>query len=210
MQLFLFGSLLIGFFDVQAQTSTRFAVKLGLNSSIQSIELPPSERRTLPFEFHRRIGLEGAFGVEYFASSSLSIVTQIEYSQRGTGEIRKYASPYSYPYISSPLTYHRIDYISIPLIFRVTLTSRKPHPSLFVGPKIDFPIGYQNVLDNILMGVYNNLKRPSYELVLGIGIELFPATIIECRYDFDLGNTYYIDDYIVKSNTINISLGYLF
>lgn len=202
-KILIIASLLIGVPEVHAQPSTRFAVKLGINSSIQSIGLPASERRIFSYEFHRRIGLEGAFGIEYFALTYLSVATQIEYSQRGTGESRQPAYP------SSTIQYHRIEYISIPLIVRFTLTSRKPHPSLFIGPKIDFPIGYRGVSDDILSYVYDNLKRPSYGLFLGIGFEPFPASLMEFRYEYDLGNASTSEDYIVKSNALHISLAYL-
>ncbi len=198
------GFILAGTFGVHAQTSTRFAFKIGLNTSVQSIELPARELRTLPYEFHRRIGFEGAFGFEFFASSYISILAQFEYSQRGTGEE---APP---PYGNSIIKYHRVDYLSIPILMRMTLTTSKPHPSFLFGPRISLPIGYQNLADNVLRTVYDNLKRPSDEWCLGIGIEPFPATIMECRYDFNLDNAFQYEDYIVKGNTFNITLGYLF
>ncbi len=189
-------------FGVKAQTSTRFAVKIGLNSSIQSLDVRygPS-----PYDFFRKIGFAGAFGIEYFASAYLSAVAQIEYDERGTGVSRHWIYPFT------TTEYNRIEYISFPLLARITFTSRKPHPSLFLGPRIDFPIGYHGVSSNQLFNyIYDNLKRPSYGMSLGMGFELFPVTILECRYDFNLGYEYESGDYILRSNTFNISLGYLF
>jgi hypothetical protein len=190
-----------------AQILRSFGLKAAYTSANQSIN---SSSEGLD----RRPGVCAALFAEWLNNPRLSVVTQVEYSQRGTRNT--FLWPNNEP---APLRYvtvdNRLDYLSLLPLLKVTIPLPVVRPYLFGGPRFDFLLGFKSTLgwygyDDF----YNSFKKSAYGASVGLGVELasiLPVVlIIEGRYNADLANAYSSPSSNVRNNAYDIWLGVAF
>jgi hypothetical protein len=131
-------------------------------------------------------GYNLAVYAEWYDLDYLSIMTQLEYSQRGNQSSDPW-DPSSYP----PM-HNRVSYLSLPIFAKVTPINTLVRPYLLIGPRIDYLVGKE--IEDIGLGVvYNHLKTWVLGYSIGVGLEshnLFGVNIsLEARYNRDITNS---------------------
>lgn len=193
-------------FSVQTQIINNSGVKLGLISS----DLSYNNFQTTP-ETERKLGFVGGAFVEWFNNPIFSMITQIEYVQKGysyeivvTGE----GGPES---LGTKTYNNNLDYLSIPVYAKGKITFSSLMPYVFAGAKVDFLLGYSTEFDST---IFSKFKNTTFGGVIGIGVQpmlnipLNP--FLEFRYDFDFTNSYDENGMTIKNNAFVILLGVTF
>jgi hypothetical protein len=176
--------ILFSVMPVTGQQPRHFGVKVALTSATHDLEFANG----VSFDGQRRVGFNvGAF-VEWFDHPFFSLVSQIEYAQRGMGfpvvEVDSMGNP-----LRELTFFSRLDYLSFPLLakFRYPIGSLTPY--LLVGPRLDILLSYQSD-GNLFNSLYRGFSTTSVGGSAGIGVEVskvFPTDIIaEVRYNRDL------------------------
>ena len=204
--LFLIFTVISISFSVQAQIINNYGVKLGLISS----DLSYNNFQTTP-ETERKLGFIGGAFVEWFNNPIFSMITQIEYAQKG----------YSYEIVVTgeggpePLgtkTYNNnLDYLLIPVYAKAKITLSSLIPYVFAGTRVDFLLGYSTEFDST---IFSKFKNTAFGGVLGLGIEPLLGIplnpFLEFRYDFDFTNSYDENGMTIKNNAFVILIGVTF
>ena len=191
--------------QTNAQVLRTYGAKFGITSSDEvrdySTFTPTTKRRT---------GFNFGVYAEWFDLPIISIVTQLEYSQRGFGDNFLYTDETG-PQSGKILTlYDRLDYLSVPLLAKFSTTFAPIKPYALLGPRFDILIGRKADIpgEDIL---YDNFKKPVLGGTVGIGAELnsgLPVTLsLEARYNFDLMDSYSNPNLSVQNNTFDLWIG---
>jgi hypothetical protein len=163
--------------------------------------------------WERRNGVGIAVAFEWIDLSVLSIITQLEYAQRGVASEFAITSQSSPEIIGYTRKSGHVAYLSIPILFKVSPFSGNISPYLIAGGHVDFMLGHRSD-DNILDPVYDKFSKTNHGLSFGVGAALstlmiFPI-VCEVRYDFDLKNSYQTESLTVRNNSITVWLGVAF
>jgi Outer membrane protein beta-barrel domain len=189
-----------------AQLIKSYGLKLASTSASQNLEYstPPwgwwSGSKTTP-----KPGFNIALFAEWFNVPFFSVVSQIEYAQRGAH--LEYAVPGG-----RWSTDGRVDYLSVPLLAKVTVPMGPASPYLLAGPRADFLVGYQDVeIQPNTNPLYSNFKKAILGGSIGLGVEtgsLLPVALLaELRYNVDFFDSYNKDNLKVRNNAIDVWLG---
>lgn len=153
-----------------------------------------------------RAGLDFGVFIEWFSLPHLSALTEVHYTQKGM--VEEVPRTDEFGHSISPLKLdNRVDYLSIPVLAKVTFETRPVSPYLFVGPRLDIFLGYESELSG---EVYDDFKRTNMGGDLGIGVETSTEPLkmlLEFRYSPDLNNAYETDLLKVKNNSFEILFG---
>ena len=177
-----------------AQLLRRYGFKVAVTSADQSYE----NQFAPHLQTKRRIGFNfGAF-IEWLNLPVLSVLTQVEYAQKGMGLDFVITDADPTP-ISVTTLYSRLDYLSIPILAKLRLQSQTVSPYFLLGPRADFLLGFKSDED-IFKSVYDEFNRTGFGGTAGIGLEterFLPVPCqVEFRYNFDLKDSF--DNTIVK------------
>lgn len=193
-------------FSVQAQIINNYGVKLGLISSDLSYNNFPTTVET-----ERKLGFVGGAFVEWFNNPIFSVITQIEYAQKGSSyEIVMTGEGGPEP-IGTKTYSNKLDYLSIPIYAKFKIPSIIISPYLFAGARVDFLLSYSTEFDST---IFSKFKNTTFGGVIGIGVQpmlnipLNP--FLEFRYDFDFTNSYDENGMTIKNNAFVILLGVTF
>lgn len=197
-----FLTVVISYTCVNAQLIKQYGLKAALTTASQSFEhssgiyLIGLEGKSL-----RRTGFNIAFFIEWIDSSFFSIISQIEYTQRGRGWGPELIILDPGPIFKRDQNeYFRLDYISIPILIKIPIPISKYKPFFILGPRFDYFLGYASDDNNLYVDdIYNGFKKIIYGGSFGIGFDfefIMPLTI-EFRRNID-----FIDSY--KNNFLNI------
>ena len=152
-------------------------------------------------------GLNVAAFAEWFKFPSLSIITQLEYDQRGARY--QYVNPNVVGYSS---TEGSLDYLSLPIMGKFKPISGLLQPYLIAGPRIDYLVSYRDLqIEPESPAVYANFKRWMLGWSTGAGVQaksILPVDIsAEIRHDTDFANSY--DDGVMRisNKALHIWLG---
>ena len=170
----------------QAQTPHVWALRAGVNSSTFNFPV---------FDLHNRIGINLAISHQVIRSQVFSLDVEIEYAQRGYSNEQIETDGSGEP-LGTIKAVTRLDYISIPLLLRISAPlSKTVQPYIFTGPSYDFRINRKNgVWDFSSSSFEDNLsdqfRKSCFSLTTGIGVEI-PSTFakvirIEIRHSFSL------------------------
>jgi hypothetical protein len=193
-------------FSVQAQIINNYGVKLSIISSDLSYNNFPTTLET-----ERKLGFIGGAFVEWFNNPIFSMITQIEYAQKGssyeivvTGE--------SDPTPIGTKTYNNnLYYISLPVYVKAKITFSSLIPYLFAGARVDFLLSYSTEFDSL---IFSKFKNTAFGGVLGFGIEpLLDIPLnpfLEFRYDIDFTNSYDQNGMTIKNNAFDVLIGITF
>lgn len=151
-----------------------------------------------------RLGMNiGAFA-EFINIPVLSIVTEINYIQKGFKSAylqidKDYKGPDSWNL--------RIDYLNISLLAKAKINLGIVKPYLFAGPRIDYEL---NKSSNISNNVYYDFEKYLVGLKVGIGAELEILQIKllgELLYDFGFGDLNKKQNVEVKVSSYDFRIG---
>ena len=186
--------------QTEAQIIREYGFKLAFTSADQQ-----RDRGSFVAQTNRRNGINLAAYAEWLNLPFVSIITQIEYAQRGAG------SPYFR--IDAPgsfISYDRFDYLSVPLLLKVAIPGRAMTPYVCGGPRVDFLLGHKSDMD-FYPNYYDNFKKSVLGVSAGCGVELTSlvpvALLIEARYNFDLADSYNTQDLTIRNNSVDLWLG---
>ena len=163
----------------------------------------------LTLDTKKRTGINVGAYVEWLDIPSFSLITQIEYCQRGTGI--EFAQTGNDPTVIGYFTYYsRLDYVSVPVFLKLSLPTELVSPYILAGPRIDFLLGYeaQNGINSI---VYQDFKKTVVGGSFALGIEsasLLPIHVMaETRFNVDLMDSYTSENLSVRNTSFDIWLG---
>lgn len=186
----------------QAQLIRAFGFKVGISFAKHDLE-----GFILPEEIiRRRTGVTGGLFVEWLNLPVLSLVTQIEYSRRGTGiEITRtdsHGNPAGIFRINS-----RLDYLSLPVFVKLSESSTAISPYLMGGIRFDYLFDHSQFLEDI----YNQFRKGAVGGIVAIGIapklSSFFQPLFELRYDLDFTNSFSRKGFEARNNVVNLTLG---
>jgi hypothetical protein len=161
-------------------------------------------------DFERRTGVNAAVFLEWFDGAPFSLVTQLEYAQRGMRLKFAQIGQTGPEIIGYFYQYNRIDYLSLPIVAKLSLPYQTISPYAIAGLRLDFMLGYKSD-GNSFNSVYDGFAKTIYGATFGAGAELkvfqgFPV-VLEARYNLDLKNSYKTQYLQVKNNSIDVWLG---
>lgn len=195
--------------ESNAQLLKNYGLKMAVTSAGQKYDLTLVPR----LETKRRVGFNvGAFA-EWLDAPMFSILTQVEYAQRGIGQVFVVTGPNGPDPIGTKTLYSRLDYLSVPVLAKLTLHSGLFSPYIMAGPRADFFLGYTSD-ENASNSVYDKFKKTSFGGSAGVGVQItsiLPVTLLaEGRYNFDFADSYQTDLLKIRNNAFDFWLGIAF
>ncbi len=196
-----------------AQSLKDVGAKLAFTSAGQSFGYPSSITILgLQGQQLRRSGFCAALFAEWSVQQSFSVLTQVEYDQRGMGLGPELDLIDPGPSFYRPGdTYCRVDYLSVPVLAKFEIPFLSINPYLLAGPRVDFFLGHgAHPQDLNVDFVYNHFKKVTWGGSFGIGFRLpFASPVplaIEARENLDFMNSYQ-DQYLkVRNNAFDLWL----
>lgn len=189
-----------------AQLIESYGAKVAYTSSSQEFDYPTSPVGWWTgIKTSARSGFNVAAFAEWFNLPIFSIESQIEYAERGAH--LEYVVPGG-----TKSTAGRLDYISVPLLAKVSLPIGASSSYLLAGPRADFLIDYQEVeIQPDMNPFYGDFKKAMLGGSIGVGIQsgslLSVAPLLEFRYNVDFFDSYNKDDLKVRNDAVDIWLG---
>jgi len=181
-----------------AQLLRSLGAKVAVTSASQKFDYAYSPFPGFRQDKKRRTGVNAAIFAEWLNTPFISIVTQLEYAQRGFTET--IAPVASSPGIAVMDTRdNRVDYLSLPILLKASLSLGVFSPYVIVGPRLDKYLGYH---DNFIVpnSINEEFTKTLWGGSAGIGLELrtlLPVSLsIEFRYNADFADSY--KDYLLR------------
>jgi Outer membrane protein beta-barrel domain len=178
--------------SVQAQLIKGYGAKAGANSSKATFSYFQSD---FQYETERRTGVHAAFFLEWGKSSLISLITQVEYAQRGFVEEQMIISEISPEPLGVVRANTRLDYISLPLMIKLQYPRLVAGPYLVFGPKVDWLVHHvagkfefpRATFESSLYKVFAD-RAVSGTVGLGFAADklLHLPVLLEARYNFVL------------------------
>ena len=150
-----------------------------------------------------------ALFVEWLNVPVFTLLTQLEYSQRGMATEGTVAD--RGPEYGKTITlYNRIDYISVPIFAKIRFQTEAATPYLLIGPRIDFLLHKDSDL-NAYQTIDDRLKKTILGASVGVGIQIISLSSIngsvELRYNLDLQDSYSTDLLTIHNNAFDLWFG---
>jgi len=203
-------------FSLQAQLLKGYGPKIGMNSSNTTVALV----KTAYVVTDRRIGINAAFFLEWGRSSVISLVTQVEYSQRGFKEKQFVTGENSPEPIDVVYATTRLDYISLPILLKLQYPSLAAGPYLLLGPRADFLVhrepGKYEFAGGVFQiigesGLHKAFDDQAFGGTVGLGFvpdKLLPLPLlVEARYNFDFTDNSKLPVLRGRNNSFDVWLG---
>ncbi len=183
-------------------------VKLAVTSSDLIYHIQDSE----DLSFKRRTGFcIGAFA-EWFEHSPITLLTQVEYAQKGMGMDIAYTNA-SGDLVQRTTEYSRLDYLSIPLLGKAMLPAGSMSPYLLAGPRVDFFLGYGEDQTEFPV-LFDRFKKTVLGGTFGAGIQfdglLSIPIVLEARYNLDFTDSFEGEVVKVHNSAFDLWLGVAF
>lgn len=158
------------------------------------------------FDTKNRTGSDIGVYLEWLDIPYFGLLTEVHYVQKGMVEENPRKDEFGHP--MSPVRHsNRVDYISIPILAKVTLRTGRVRPYFVLGPRVDFLLGYES---RILKDIYDGFEDTNLGGTIGIGVERKTKSLnmlFELRYSPDFSNAYKTDLLKVKNNSFEILFG---
>jgi hypothetical protein len=192
------------------QGHSQFLKNYGLKAAVTSADQKYDLTLWPALETKSRVGFAvGVFG-EWFDNPVFSVITQVEYAQKGMGQEFVMTGPYGPEPIGVKTLYSRLDYLSVPVLGKLRLPSESLAPYIVAGPRVDFLLGYKSDEDEF-NSVYDKFKKTSWGGTVGVGIQLdslLPVSVLaEGRYNFDFADSYKTNFLKVRNTAFDFWLG---
>jgi hypothetical protein len=185
-----------------AQTLRGYGAKAGVVIANQDFDY------TFGFDFDtkNRAGLDVAVYLEWLDIPFFSVLTEAHYIQKGMVNENPRTDEFGHP--MSPLEHgNRVDYVSIPILAKVTFGTGPFRPYFVLGPRIDLFLGYES---RILKHVYDEFTDTNLGGTVGMGVERKTnrlKMLLELRYSPDFTDAFEKDVLKVKNNSFEILFG---
>lgn len=194
--------ILFSFSCVQAQLVKSYGLKGGIVVANQDFNY------TQGFEADtkNRTGLDVGVFAEWLNHSYFSILTEVYYIQKGHADEDTRTDEFGNP--ASTIRHdNRLDYLSVPLLVKITLRTKHALPYLVIGPRFDYLLGYKSETSKEL---FDEIKNTGMGGTVGLGLESKSKPVkflLEFRYSPDFTNAYKTNLLKVKNNSFEILLG---
>jgi hypothetical protein len=205
--------------SVQAQVLNSVGVKGGINFSASAIKFGADDMPTSEMETQRRTGWQAALFAEWLKMSVVSIVTQVEYAQRGYAEELPVTGENSPEPVDVLNLKTRLDYVSVPILLKLQTSNAGIKPYALAGPRFDFLVnrkpdyyeGGQLDLEVALADFFND-RAVGGTVGLGMTGKAFSLPLlVEARYNFDFNDNADSNQFLeVKNNAFDVWLGFTF
>ncbi|MCK4233540.1 PorT family protein [candidate division WOR-3 bacterium] len=181
--------LLLFFSGIQAGFTVDWGIKAGICIADQDFDYTYD----IELDTKKRKGLDIGMYVDWVINSRLSLLTETHYIQKGMVDSIEQRDDQGNK-IGVIWYSNRVDYLSIPILSRISFGTENINPYLIFGPRFDILIGNQS---KPLESLYDEFKKFGIGGDFGIGIEsdiLKSVTVlIEFRYSPDLTDAYKTD-----------------
>jgi hypothetical protein len=151
----------------------------------------------------RRLGFNMAAFAEWSVLPAISVITQIEYTQRGMGQDQLVFNPGT--------LWNRVDYMSLPVLAKLTYETEPIAPFILIGPRFDYLIGFQSD-EGLFNNVYQSFRKTLLGVSVGIGAhtsKIVDADVsLEMRYNFDLQYSYKARFLNVRNDSFDLWVGW--
>lgn len=159
----------------------------------------------------RRIGFNVGLYAEWLGLPFFSLITQVEYDQRGYLETYYVSLPLPAGF-ATKLASQRIDYLSVPILAKITFPIDGVQPYILAGPRVDVKLGYEKTyLGDWPTPPYSEFKSTDFGASIGAGLTLpnFPMLpiLFEFRYNLDASSSYKTSFSTYRNNSCDIWIG---
>jgi hypothetical protein len=195
-----------------AQLLKNYGLRIAYMSASQSFNYPNPPWPGFGPDLSRRIGIGGGVFAEWLNVPFVSIVTELDYVQRGMGQL-VYITENDPTPVRSEIRKNRLDYLSVPLFVKGSVSAGILSLYVLIGPRIDFLLAYR---DEFIIGksIYEDFKKSIWGGTAGVGLEIedmLPVSVLlEFRYDVDFVDSYDTDLLKVSNNAFAVWLGVAF
>jgi hypothetical protein len=197
----------------------QYGLKIGLTSANQEF----TDVWWLPDDTKRKNGINAGIFVEFFDNSNFTILTQLEYTQKGMIE-EFHATDENGNELATGKIESTLNYLSLPISTKYTIPISKIIPYLIAGLRYDYLLNYESIIDapGLQIGsetggphvlentIYDEFKRSVFGAQFGIGLEFdllsFIKPSLEFRYNIDLTNSLNLEGKTAQNNSFDISL----
>jgi hypothetical protein len=194
--------------SAQAQSVKGWGVLAGYTSADQEWE--PSL-----FDTKSREGFHAGIYAEWLNLPYVSVVTGLMYTQKGAGDEMPITGEDSPTVLEIRTDYAKFDYLSLPVLGKVSLPWGTLSPYLLAGPRLDILLGHSQ--DHDFMKSVNEEYEPVVVgLTAGAGVQapgILPGNaFVEFRVNLDIteafkGGNPNLVDVDIKNKSFDISLG---
>jgi len=195
---------------VSAQLVRGYGVKLGATIANQNWEYDNS--LGVNFDPENRTGFNIGGFCEFLNFPLISLVTEINYVQKGMKEEIVFTSESSPESQGTVLWDTRIDYLNLSILNKIRINYIILNPYLIVGPKMDIELNQvrSKLNASVVEDEFNTIR---FGLKLGIGTEIniLPVTLLaEIIYDADFNELFENENLKVSSESFDIRVGVMF
>ena len=215
MKIFLFlFSIILFVTSAESQIIKSYGLKLGVTSANQKWDYSiNSGFSKASFDSDNRIGLNIGLFTEFLDIPFISIVTEVNYFQKGMKEQIPETSAPQPDGTGNFITWDtRVDYINISAFGKLRYDLGVLTPYVLLGPKIDFELNKKNSLGPV-NEVEKNFKNNRFGFKLGVGSEINLGSIhllAELLYDIETNELYKSENLKVNSNSFDVRVGIFF
>ncbi len=158
------------------------------------------------FDTESRTGFDMGIYTEWFDLPFFSLLTEIHYIQKGMQHEERRFNEFGEE-VALLKWNNRVDYLSIPILVKITIQTEHVSPYFIMGPRIDLLLGYDS---DHFEALYDEFERVNLggDFGIGVGNNSGPVKILlEFRYSPDFTNAYKTDLLKVKNNSFEILFG---
>ncbi len=149
--------------------------------------------------------------IEMFSFSHFSLLGEVQYTQKGMEYTVPVTTTSSPDGIGSMSVSPRVDYISIPILAKLRITTPIVEPYVIAGPRFDILVS--KVAEG-MGAVIDKFKDTDYGITVGVGAELgslIPLPLlVEARYNASPGEAFDNSLVKVKNRSFDILVGIRF
>lgn len=193
------------FIGANAQLLKGYGVKCALTSATLTIDYTGGPTLAPP---QRRIGFNIGLYAEWLDLPLFSLITQVEYDQRGYLETYYVSRPLPAGF-ATKLASQRVDYLSVPILAKITFPAGGVQPYVLAGPRVDVKLDYKKTyLGDWPTPPYSEFKATDFGASIGAGLALPSFTMLpilfEFRYNFDFSSSYETNFSTYRNNSFDV------
>jgi len=152
----------------EGQSLRAFGMKLGMSEASQQWVYTSSEFSGLSVFDQPRRGWNAVLFAEWFTHPSLSVLTELNFVQKGTEDSFIITSADSPEGIGEMIFDPRIDYLSFPVLLKFRHAMGGTDLYCFAGSRMDLIVGRNSYGEGL---VFSDFRSPEFGLSYGIGVD---------------------------------------
>jgi len=194
---------------VHGQIITGLGVKTGASFTNQKFDYLQA---SLNMDTNSRTGMDIGIFAELLPLPMLKLVPEVHYIQKGMIEEQIRTDDSGQP-LGTLEHNNQVDYLSIPVLAKITIPNLILSPYLIAGPRLDIMLGYDSeFIDGDL--IYDEFETYDLGADIGIGLEtnlMLPVHFLaEIRYSPSLSNSYKTEFLEIKNQALELLVGIKF